>query len=404
MGFVQRNGKMIRIISMVTLMAILAFYMYRAKTAHWTHEPQTTATASSLLSNNNNKRSTPNNEGTNKRTIPVCPDAVEQLLSETKKKIVVNLMAMPHTVSSDTQMLFRAIKEVAWNASVPHEHRGFTCPTNSNQRVQALTCTRRIDHFHNASIDIGSVPHGMDGLASMFGKLEYVKKKHAPFCKMNPISDVLFTTLRQSHPFVLSQWADRKYFDTQWAKEYPDQSDVKKIQPEEWVQKAWWRHNLFTKMLSTDDPATRLIWTVPNNLGNSIVPSKHESDAEMALAEQSMWLQTALRRLKGLPFFGLMHRMTESFEIFAFHLCIPVVKTGLTIHKPRILSPELQTIVNRTFVLDILLLQEAEVLFDALVADMREKKARGVLCDMSTALKLPPDMEFGLQCIDETIK
>jgi hypothetical protein len=124
----------------------------------------------------------------------------------------------------------------------------------------------------------------------------------------------------------------------------------------------------------------------------------------MALAEQSMWLQTALRRLKGLPFFGLMHRMTESFEIFAFHLCIPVVKTGLTIHKPRILSPELQTIVNRTFVLDILLLQEAEVLFDALVADMREKKARGVLCDMSTALKLPPDMEFGLQCIDETIK
>eukprot|EP00978_Attheya_sp_CCMP212_P033168 scaffold132634_cov53-Attheya_sp.AAC.3 len=383
---------------------ILTFYMHRATTTanSTTHEPQTaTATATSL--SNNNKRSTPNNEGTHKRTIPVCPDAVEQLLSETKKKIVVNLMAMPHTVSSDTQMLFHSIKDVAWNASVPHEHRGFTCPTNSNQRVQALTCTRRIDPLYNASID-GSVSHGMDGLASMFGKLEYMKKRHAPFVKMNPISDVLFTTLRQSHQFVLSQWRDRTSFDTQWAKEYPDQSNVKMIQPEEWVQKAWWRHNLFTKMLSTDDIATRLIWTFPNNPGKFIVPSKQESDAEAALADQSMWLQTAIRRLKGLPFFGVMHRMTESFEIFAFHLCIPVVKIGHAFHKPPIVSPELQGIVNRTFVLDILLLQEAEVLFDALVADMREKKARGVLCDMSTALKLPPDMEFGLQCVDEITK
>jgi hypothetical protein len=385
--------------------------MDRATTANNTtnHEPHGTATNSLLLPNNNNKISKPNNKDTKKRT-PVCPDAVEQLLSEKKKKIVVNMMAMPHTASSDTQMLFHEIKNVAWNASVPHEHRGFTCPS-PHQKVQALTCTRIMnDRFHKNASMIGSVgshdtpSHEMDGLASMFGKLVWMQKKHAPFPKMNTMSDVLFTTLRQSEQFVLSQWRDRKYFDTQWGKEYPNQSNVEEIQPEEWVQKAWWRHNLFTKMLSTDDIETRMIWTFPNRVGQPIVPSKQESDTEGALAEQSIWLQTALHRLKGLPFFGLMHRLTESFELFSFHLCIPVVKIGHTFHKPRIVSPELATIVNQTFVLDILLLQQAEVLFDALVANMREKKARGVLCDMSAALKLPPDMEFGLQCVDEIIK
>jgi hypothetical protein len=127
---------------------------------------------------------------------------------------------------------------------------------------------------------------------------------------------VIFTTLRDPAQFVLSQYRSRNSFDYQWMIEYPqiNQSDV---EPVEWATKAWWRHNLFTKMLATN---TRLIWVRPEL---KVTPTKEESDRENKLGEDSVWLHTALDRLKAMPFFGLMHRLTESFELMGFHLCFP---------------------------------------------------------------------------------
>jgi hypothetical protein len=57
----------------------------------------------------------------------------------------------------------------------------------------------------------------------------------------------------------------------------------------------------------------------------------------------------------------------------------------------------LKDVARRHFALDTVLMREAEKLFDALVLEMREKKAQGFLCDLSKVLK--EDAEFGLRCV-----
>jgi hypothetical protein len=146
-------------------------------------------------------------------------------------------------------------------------------------------------------------------------------------------------------------------------------------------------------MLATD---TRIIWVSKTEIASEI-PSKEESDKENSLGETSKWLQTALERLKAMPFFGLMHRLTESFELMGFHLCFPVTTTASATKKPRSVGAEFQRVVDQYFVLDTLLLREAEKLFDDLVSDMRRKKEKGVLCDMSRVLR-QPDVELGINC------
>jgi hypothetical protein len=111
-----------------------------------------------------------------------------------------------------------------------------------------------------------------------------------------------------------------------------------------------------------------------------------------------MAIQTALNRLKDMPFFGLMHRLTESYELMGFHhLYFPVTTKARATKKPRPVDEELQRVVDQYFVLDTLLLREAEKLFDEMVSDMRRKKEQGVLCDMSRFLR-QPNVEVRLQC------
>lgn len=81
-----------------------------------------------------------------------------------------------------------------------------------------------------------------------------------------------------------------------------------------------------------------------------------------------------------------------------FHLCFPVNMTARAGTKPRPVDEELVTIIQQHFVLDSLLLDRAEVLFDKLVNEMARKKRRGMLCDLSAVLK-HSQTEFGVKCV-----
>eukprot|EP00978_Attheya_sp_CCMP212_P022644 scaffold67855_cov35-Attheya_sp.AAC.1 len=146
----------------------------------------------------------------------------------------------------------------------------------------------------------------------------------------------------------------------------------------------------------------------------------------------SVWLQVALDRLDhGMPFFGLMHRLAESFELMGFHLCFPIprnskiteIKKRPPHEPPKDQTREFDETVQRTFALDALLLKEAETRFDRLLSNMRQKKAAGILCDLSKVLNRQQHQQqkqhqhrqqkqqeqstelslFGLQCVNHTI-
>jgi hypothetical protein len=303
-----------------------------------------------------------------------CPASLDALCTS-DKKFAIQMAAIPHTASTTTDKIFRA----AWNISVGIEDRGFDCPPSKHIQIQAPSCRNQVG---NASTDL---------FDCVLGNFRYRHKAHQTYSQISNKSQLVFTTLRDPAQFVLSQYNMKNTWDAQWAAEYP-QYDLSDVDPAEWAANAWWRHNLFTKMLATD---TKLIWTRPQL---KVTPTKEESDRENALGEDSVWLQTALDQLKAMPFFGLMHRLTESFELMGFHLCFPVTVSARIAKKPRPVNAALEGVARRHFALDAILLQQAEKLFDALVLEMRQKKAQGFLCDLSNVLK-GLDAEFGLRCL-----
>lgn len=307
-----------------------------------------------------------------------CPASLEAFCTS-NKKFNIQLAAIPHTASSATDEIFRA-SERAWNVSVAIEDRGFPCPVPSKHiEIQAPACRSQV---LNASTDL---------FGCVLGNFRYKRKHHQTYSQLSAWSQVVFTTLRDPAQFVLSQYQMKRIWDRKWTVEYP-QTNLSDVEPAEWAANAWWRHNLFTKMLATN---SKLIWIEPTL---NLTPTKEESDRENALGQDSVWLHTALDRLKAMPFFGLMHRLTESFELMGFHLCFPVTAKAMSLKKPRPVYAALEGVVRRYFALDAELMREAEELFDALVQEMRQKKEQGFLCDMSKVLK-GLDAEFGLRCV-----
>lgn len=312
-----------------------------------------------------------------------CSATLDQLCSE--NELTISMAAVPHTASSTTSNVFRKAEE-AWENSPSN---GFECADPRKSLESTCLCNG----------DTAIVPSNVTHLFRCVTKrLRFGGKRHSPY---NSISHGqsssragVFTILRQSDQFVLSQYSMRRIWDTPWATMYPNATSVSDVTPVEWISDDWWRHNLFTKMLAT---SSKLIWA-GRFKPEMMLPSKDDSDRQNALGEKSEWLKTALENLAGMPFFGLMHRLTESFELMGFHCCFPVEMAARAGKEPRIVSSNLKQVVDERFVLDALLLKEAEKLFDALVADMRRKKAQGVMCDMSRLLR-EPDMEIGIKCV-----
>lgn len=316
-----------------------------------------------------------------------CAATIQDILSGRDTSIRVRMAAIPHTASSSTDRVFQA-STIAWNNTSSLSKRGFSCPAG-----KAVTA------FHGECDMFSSPSNVTEALTNTLSRLHYLRKTHSNYNQvMRQLEGMegIFTILRNPETTVMSQYGMRRVWDQMWSSQYPNARNVTDTSVYEWVAKAWWRHNLFTKMLATD---TRVIWVrkVSKTFNYSpLVPSKDESDSENRLGEQSRWLGVALSRLKEMPFFGLFHRLSESFELMGFHLCFPVNATGN--QHTRTVDKELASIVQKHFVLDSLLLERADVLFDELVDDMLRKKQQGILCDLGAVLK-QGQSEFGLKCV-----
>jgi hypothetical protein len=321
-------------------------------------------------------------------SLPPCP----QYCDDIKKPITFKMAAVPHTASTSTDHVFKAV-DLAWHSpTMPYRERGWKCPPNTTTVVE----------YHRPSCE----QQQQKNISCLLSHLQYTSKTHNNLHNVKLLADKPFTILRQSGLFVMSQYSMRQTWDRRFPEFNPNSTELANISIEEWVDKAWWRHNLFTKMLATE--TTQLIW-VQGNVGREIMkehpvlPSKNESDAENELGKESEWFKTALSNLKEMPFFGLHHRLTDTFELMGFRLCFPVFEKehAYMKKKSRTMSKTLEEIVKRRFKLDTLLLEAAEPIFDEMVADMRRKKAQGVLCDLSFVLddsNKSNEDSVGLQC------
>eukprot|EP00978_Attheya_sp_CCMP212_P042664 scaffold263982_cov50-Attheya_sp.AAC.1 len=307
----------IRIVLLLTIFAIVLFLCRRGEMV------DLLSSSSHQLSNNNSKNNTNENDTTQMRVtkddsvkvIVYCPDSIERMLSSKAFGINIKMMAMPHSASSTTDRLFKLGTQFAWNASIPHDKRGFTgIETNTatcagarndgpHPRLKAMTCQSR-SHHGSSSIMQNSKNHDtitpMDELANILGRFRYRYKHHESYESLSRSSNVLFTILRKPDQFVLSQYQMRMQWDKyRWDKEYSPSnnndtattsttgSELERMDPSEWVERAWWRHNLFTKMLATD---TQLIWNIPESIldgDGGVGPTQQESDEQNALGMDS---------------------------------------------------------------------------------------------------------------------
>ena len=293
----------------------------------------------------------------------------------TSGQLSVQMAAVPHTASSSTDSVFEAGKK-AWNASARIHELGFSCRDAETVQFSPHCQKPRVPEC-------------------VLSKLRFNSKLHENYNQLiSDHSGIIFTILREPEQLIRSHYNMREHWDAKWEQEYPDGPNVTDVEPSEWAAKDWWRHNLFTKMLATD---TKLIWAGKRKFYKGGQPIKEESYRENSLGEDSAWLKVALQRLQGMPFFGLMHRLTESFELMGFHLCFPVTAEQDSNKRQRKVDPILKKVVQKHFVLDTILLREAEKLFDKLVQDMGRKKEQGMLCDLGKVLKAP-ELEMGFKC------
>ena len=311
------------------------------------------------------------------------------------QKFKVGMAAIPHTASSTTDRVFLARKQ-AWNTSLPLSNRGFVC-LNKEQRV-VRTDSKIFSSCMNSSDGEIYDTSNNNAYDCVIEKLTYNYKQHSNFNAMaNMGYNVVFTTFRKPEQMILSQFRERESWDWTYKHLYPN-DDMNTISIDEFIRKAWYRHNTFVKTLATN---TKLIYRESNT--SLIGPSKEASDYENSLGAHSKWLAIAMERLKLLPFFGLFHRLTESFELFGFHLCIPVDQFHHDLHAERPVSRNLDVIMKKYFVLDNMLLETAEELFDILYKRMKDKKEKGILCDMSSMVTggsvYDTDATVGLRCI-----
>lgn len=290
-------------------------------------------------------------------------------------KQTIVMVAIPHTASSSTEALFAATK-TAWDTTRSLSSRGFSCDGQVTIRSDCPSQATR-------------------GLACVQDKLKYKGRQHNNYNAVSKFQrQVMFTTIRSPWTYVESQYRDRILFDQMWNAQFPTSLAVENVNVTEWSAQAWWRQNLFTKTLATD---SRNIWG-RMKLDANVIPSKNQSDHENQRGLDSEWLQLALERLESMPFFGLFHRLSETFELFGFHLCFPVDTNSYVWKQASKVEGPLSLVIEEYFALDLLLVDKAEVMFDKLVSDMREQKKRGILCNMNRSLKLPPGAEFGLEC------
>jgi hypothetical protein len=267
--------------------------------------------------------------------------------------------------------------------------------------------------------------------------LNHADRKHSSFDLCNsdravhgrrpalPTHQIVWTMLRHPASLLGSHFRDRTVWDAgAWPVFYPNEPLVMH-NLSQWASKAWWRDNQLVKALACGRSKSLWLRRQPTRGANGhvsrdcrssidrgtgsftgvckppllcaseILPSRDEGARQNQLGARSEWYQIALKRIEGMPFFGMFERMEETFELVAFHLCIEPPDNLPTLlqhrQKPRMRSVALDALVRQRHALDLLLWSEANSAFDELMLEMRRlKRERGVVCSLQRTLKQPP--------------
>lgn len=155
--------------------------------------------------------------------------------------------------------------------------------------------------------------------------------------------------------------------------------EVSEVTIEEWLEKAYWRWNIFNTMFVGRSLQLIIMKT------KDIAFTRDEMIEWNAQGTASDFYQEAVAYLtKPTLYFGIFEEITDSWELFGHTTCVPEqYRTTRKIERPktgRDLSPEVQQLVQKYHALDLLLYEYGVELFHQRVKQMNQEKAQGYRC------------------------
>lgn len=170
---------------------------------------------------------------------------------------------------------------------------------------------------------------------------------------------------------------------------------------EQWIDLAFWRWNYFTRGLAND--YSQSLWMTSKRYWSR----SREEEWELNLqGSSSRMLRDAIDALHSMAFFGIFDRLEESMELLAFTLCVDFEALGFALEESRrtpikpeehlargadAIGDQAYTTMRKRNVLDFLLFEYAETLFDQRLESMSIAKELGYRCLMA-------DSTCGIAC------
>ena len=257
--------------------------------------------------------------------LPYCE---QQRSSSLRPSVVVSMLAVPHTASSSNDEWVRKA------LSIPAEIRvatfGAACSGQCAAAPNGHLCAARATGCSDAELNCTL------SAMSLHSKAHENWARHSLNGNGPARHAIRWTMLRAPAGLLASHFRERAVWDKAiWPVHYPD-VDRKALDVVGWASRAWWRDNIFTKILAVRD--ARSIWAgvapgiwTPGEAAAAAAkaareaarrdPAQEEGERENALGVRSAWLATATARLESLPFFGIFENTSATSELLAFHLC-----------------------------------------------------------------------------------
>lgn len=204
----------------------------------------------------------------------------------------------------------------------------------------------------------------------------------------------MMTTLRDPINYAQKFYRVRKIFDK-------PSTHIHDLSFHQWQSQTPWRNNQMTRMIGRADGDNRVMKHIMKPQATDDKYMQEQNN----LGEDSEILKRAWERLsEKMVWFGLFHRLTDSMELLAFTTCAaadelvkgyndkPLEKgtaqlsiwfAGVDANFPEddAEKKEILEELQKRNKLDLILLARAEELFDRRLEEMREAKARGVICN-----------------------
>lgn len=306
--------------------------------------------------------------------------------------------------------------QIVAGAELPMEKR---LPANcKDENMYLVKCDNNLNYFHKYAGNITTFPD-IGQHVSLGKKKNLLFSTQISKCEMcNSDISLMTVILREPAQYANRVFQDKRptfklaedgtrvlldlgvktisdsliFFD--WTFEQRTGVSIENITIADWIDKAYWRWNYFTRGLSNDYQHS--LW----------LRSEVEDPISLAAAElinnqgaNSKLLATAIKTLDESPYFGIFDRLQESMELLAFTFCwnledlpfkykapssISMRDTNLHVLRGSdVLDPEAWRVFQQRNQLDLLLWQYAEELFQYRLDKMALAKQAGYVCQLA---------------------